>query len=90
MTCENVTTDLYLKNIGIDSRKTQSQNGTYLHAESNALIAKIANVNTIIALGSIHCTQLVSPCKECAKLNYSSGYKKKLVYRDLYIETHLN
>ena len=77
--CEDITTDLYLKNIGIDEEISTTK-WYVLHAESNALM-KIAT-STQSSVGSILYTT-VSPCKECAKLIIQAGIKE-VIYKSIY------
>tara|TARA_R110002020_G_scaffold417766_2_gene626992 strand:+ start:86 stop:544 length:459 start_codon:yes stop_codon:yes gene_type:complete len=77
--CEDVTTDLYLKHIGVD-KKISTTKWYVLHAESNA-IAKIAKSTNACDGATLYTT--MSPCKECAKLIIQAGIKE-VVFHEKY------
>ena len=77
--CEDVTTDLYLNNIGVH-KINYTTKWYVLHAESNA-IAKIAKSTNACDGATLYTT--MSPCKECAKLIIQAGIKE-VVYHENY------
>ena len=74
--CEDITTDLYLKNIGIDDTIATTK-WYVLHAESNA-IAKMARSINGCEGATLYTT--MSPCKECAKLIIQAGIKEVIFH----------